>query len=153
MLIKEMSLENRPRERLRQNGAEALSNPELLAIILQTGTLGENVIDMSNRLISRFAIDKLSGCSLAELKGIPGIGDAKAMRIMALFELSRRVKGGSISEKRVTNPEDIAGYYMEYFINNNKNDSRRSNLSDLPYSPPRKGQPPSRLRHCCYFPS
>ena len=49
-------------------GPDALSNAELLAIILQKGTLNENVIDMSNRIISRFGLDKLSELSLKELE-------------------------------------------------------------------------------------
>jgi len=113
MRIKDIPKENRPRERLKQNGVEALSNSELLAVILQKGTQKENVIDMSNRLLSKYSIDKLSECSLTELKDIPGIGDAKAMQIMALFELSKRVKSGSIAEKVVSNSSDIANYYME----------------------------------------
>lgn len=113
MRIKDISPENRPRERLKQLGVEALSNAELLAVILQKGTPKENVIDMSNRLLAKHSIDKLSECSITELKDIPGIGDAKAMQIMALFELSKRIKGGSIAEKVVNNSEDIAKYYME----------------------------------------
>jgi len=113
MRIKDIPKENRPRERLKQDGVDALSNSELLAVILQKGTQKENVIDMSNRLLSKYSIDKLSECSLTELKDIPGIGDAKAMQIMALFELSKRVKSGSIAEKVVSNSSDIANYYME----------------------------------------
>ncbi|PIU72195.1 hypothetical protein COY26_04590 [Candidatus Woesearchaeota archaeon CG_4_10_14_0_2_um_filter_33_10] len=85
MRIKDIPKDNRPRERLKQNGVDALSNSELLAVILQKGTRKENVIDMSNRLLSKYSIDKLSDCSLTELKAIPGIGDAKAMQIMAIF--------------------------------------------------------------------
>ena len=113
MRIQDISPENRPRERLKQNGVEALSNSELLAVVLQKGTPKENVIDMSNRLLVKYPIDKLPECSLTELKDIPGIGDAKAMQILALFELSKRIKGGSIAEKVVKNSEDIGKYYME----------------------------------------
>jgi len=113
MKIKDIPLANRPRERLKEKGAEALSNAELLAIILQKGTRNENVIDMSNRLISKFSIDKLSECTLSELKTIPGIGEAKATQIVALFELTKRVKGGVICEKVINNSEDIAKHYME----------------------------------------
>ena len=114
MRIKEIPLQNRPRERLKQNGVEALSSSELLAIILQKGTVKENVIDMSNRLLAKYSIDKLSECSLIELKDIHGIGDAKAMQIMALFELSKRIKGGSIAEKVISNSSDIAKYYIPW---------------------------------------
>jgi len=90
MRIKDISLENRPRERLEKQGATNLSDAELLAIILQKGTKEENVIDMSHRLISKYGIDKLSSCSLKELQEIKGIGKAKACQIIALFEFNKR---------------------------------------------------------------
>jgi len=113
MRIKDISKPNRPRERLKHNGVEVLSDSELLAVIFQKGTKSENVIDMSNRLLSKYSVDTLSQCSLAELKSVSGIGDAKAMQIVACFELSKRANGGSIAEKVVNNSEDIAKYYME----------------------------------------
>lgn len=90
MRIADISPENRPRERFQKLGAPALSDAELLAIILQKGTRGENVIDMSNRLLSKFGIDKLSGLSLNEMQEIDGIGPAKAMQIKAMFEFGKR---------------------------------------------------------------
>ena len=71
MRIKDISKWERPRERMKYKGADVLSNAELLAIILQKGHKEENVIDMSNRLLSKYSIDKLSDCSLTELKDIP----------------------------------------------------------------------------------
>jgi DNA repair protein RadC len=90
MRIKDISVENRPRERLEKSGASVLSDAELLAIILKTGNKDENVIDMSNRLISKYGFDKLSMCSLTELQEINGIGSAKSCQIVALFELNKR---------------------------------------------------------------
>lgn len=113
MKIKDISLENRPRERMKQLGSHVLSDAEVLAIILQKGTFGENVIDMSNRLISKYGLDKLSSCSINELKQIKGIGEAKALQIKAIFELSKRVKAGKICETVVNCSSDIAKYYME----------------------------------------
>ncbi len=113
MRIKDIPKENRPRERLKQNGIDVLSNAELLAIILQKGTRKENVIDMSNRIIFKYSFDKLSECSLTELKDIPGIGDAKAMQIKAIFEINKRVNSGVICERVVNCSEDIAKYYIE----------------------------------------
>jgi len=109
MRIKDIPLQNRPRERLKQHGVEILSDAELLAIILQKGTRTENVIDMCNRLLYL----NLMSCSLHELMEIPGVGEAKAMQIIALYELSRRIRGGSIREKVIRNSSDIAEYYME----------------------------------------
>ena len=88
MRIKDIVKENRPRERMKYKGADVLSDSELLAIILQKGTRKENVIDMSNRLLSKYSIDKLSDCSLTELKDIPGIGEAKGMYVKVLIRLS-----------------------------------------------------------------
>ena len=113
MKIKDISKENRPRERLKFKGLGVLSDAELLAIILEKGTFGENVIDMSNRLISCYGLDKLNSLSLKELMQIKGIGEAKACTILAAFELNKRVNAGKICEKVVNNASDIANYYME----------------------------------------
>ena len=90
MRIADISPENRPRERFQRLGAHSLSDAELLAILLQKGTRGVNVIDMSNRLLSKFGIDKLCGLSLKELQKIDGIGPAKAIQIKTVFEFSKR---------------------------------------------------------------
>ncbi len=58
MRIKDMPKNNRPRERFLKHGPEALSDAELFAIFLRTGTIGENVTDMSNRLIAEYGLDK-----------------------------------------------------------------------------------------------
>lgn len=113
MIIKEMSQEQRPRERLERFGSDSLSEAELLAIILNTGTKNENVIDMSHRLISTYGVDKLASCSLKELQEIKGIGKAKACRIHAMFTLSKRIKAGEIMNKIFTNSKDVAEYYIE----------------------------------------
>lgn len=68
MKIKEMPLENRPRERLERLGTGALSDAELLAIIFKTGNVGENAVDMSNRLIAKYGLGKLASSPLEELK-------------------------------------------------------------------------------------
>ena len=113
LLIKEIALDQRPRERLKTKGIDSLSDAELLAIILQNGTNGENVIDLSQRLISTFSLDRLNSLSLSELMKVKGIGLAKAAKIVAAFELSKRVNSGRICEKVISNASDIAGYYME----------------------------------------
>jgi len=113
MRINDIVPENRPRERLALQGVNVLSDAEILAIILQSGSVGENVVDMSNRLIASYGVDKLNSLSLNELMKIKGIGMAKAAKIIAAFELSKRVNAGRIHEKVVKNSSDIAHYYME----------------------------------------
>ena len=113
MRIKEIPKENRPRERLEKLGAQALSDAELLAVIMQKGTRSENAIDMSNRLISKYGIDKLSDLSLKELQEIKGIGPAKAMQIKALFEFNRR---HSLSKREgipVKSARDVFEYALQ----------------------------------------
>jgi len=90
MKIKDLPKQNRPRERFLKLGPEALSDAELFAIFLRTGSKGENVIDMSNRLIKEKGLDKLFDCSLKELQQIKGIGPSKAMQILAMAELGKR---------------------------------------------------------------
>jgi DNA repair protein RadC len=88
--IREMPPSERPRERLIQHGPQILSNSELLALILRTGTPSENILSLSNRLLSRFDLRALARATVPELKSIPGIADAKACQISAIFELARR---------------------------------------------------------------
>jgi DNA repair protein RadC len=107
MRIKDISLENRPRERLEKQGPSVLSDAELLAIILKTGNKDENVIDMSNRLISKYGFDKLSMCSLTELQEINGIGSAKACQIIALFELNKRHSYSKTQGKPIKTAKDV----------------------------------------------
>ena len=105
--------DSRPRERLVKNGAENLSDAELLAIVLKTGTVKENVIEMSNRLIGKYGLDKLSECSLKELQEINGIGFAKACQIHALFELNKRHSLASKPVKKITCAKDVFDLFHE----------------------------------------
>lgn len=105
-----MSLENRPRERLQKRGVNVLSDAEILAVILQKGTSNENVIDMSNRLISTFGFNKLSACSLKELQSIKGIGVAKACQIKCLFEFCNRYNLSKLDGKPIKFAKDVYDY-------------------------------------------
>ena len=120
MRIKDISIENRPRERFQKYGASALSDADLLAIILQTGTKKENVIDMSNRLISKYGIDKLSILSLKELQEINGIGPAKAMKIKASFEFNKRQNISKKESMPVNSAKDVFEYLCPKLMNLDK---------------------------------
>ncbi len=99
--IKDMPLSERPRERLIRHGGEALSNAELLAIILRTGTRQENVLSLAARVLSEYSLKDLASASVAELKKIHGISDAKACQIAACFELARRLSLDNGEERPV----------------------------------------------------
>ncbi len=113
MKIKEMPKQNRPRERFLKHGPEVLSDAELFAIFLRTGTIGENVTDMSNRLIAEYGLDKLFECSLKELQKIKGIGQNKAMQILAMAELGKRKIQIKNLIKKITCAEDVFNYFHE----------------------------------------
>ena len=105
----------RPRERLLKYGAEALSNSELLAIILRTGTQKENVINLSSRILSQSrGLNGLLGLSCEEIMSLKGIGKAKASQILAVAELAKRFrayKSGDIYS--IKQPKDAVSLVME----------------------------------------
>ena len=113
MKIKDLPEQNRPRERFLKHGPETLSDAELFAIILRTGTLDENVIDMSNRLIAEYGLDKLFECSLKELQKIKGIGPSKAMQILAMSELGKRFNQSKTPLNKISCAEDVFNYFHE----------------------------------------
>ncbi len=107
MKIKDIPKEGRPRERFLKLGPESLSDAELFAILLRTGSKGENVIDMSNRLIAEYGLDKLFECSLNELQKIKGIGPSKAMQILTIAELQKRANQSKNPVKRISCAKDV----------------------------------------------
>jgi DNA repair protein RadC len=113
MRIKDIPKEGRPRERFVRFGAEALGEAELFAILLRTGSKGENVIDMANRLISEYGLDKLLECSLKELQEIKGIGPAKAMQILTIAELQKRINQAKMPVKKISCAKDVFDYFHE----------------------------------------
>lgn len=114
MLIKDFPAEDRPRERLIRTGAESLSNQELLAILLRTGTKDESVLELANRLIGHFeGLRFLKDASLEEMTAIKGIGTAKAVQILAAIELGRRIANLQHDTRYVIRtPQDGANYVM-----------------------------------------
>ena len=84
---------DRPRERLYWNGAEALTDVELLALQLGVGMRGRSAIDVARTLLDRYgSLADVAGRELAELSQVPGVGPAKAARLAAAFELTRRLR-------------------------------------------------------------
>tara|TARA_Y100000034_G_scaffold136241_1_gene211741 strand:+ start:98 stop:760 length:663 start_codon:yes stop_codon:yes gene_type:complete len=120
MRIKDISKDNRPRERLQKNGVHVLSDAELLAVIFKTGNKQENAIVMSDRLITRYGIDKLNDLSLKELQEIRGIGPAKAMQIKALFEFNKRHNLSKVMDLPIKTAKDVFLYASEKISDNKK---------------------------------
>ncbi|MTI81534.1 MAG: JAB domain-containing protein [Firmicutes bacterium] len=115
LTLKEMPEELRPRERLLASGAAALSNAELLAILLRTGTKNVSAVDLAEHLISEFKqLTGLLEASVEELASLKGVGTVKAVQIKAALELGKRM-ALSPTAKRVTiqSPDDAASLVME----------------------------------------
>ncbi|MFY9114507.1 MAG: DNA repair protein RadC [Dethiobacteria bacterium] len=114
-MIRDLPDEERPREKLLQSGPGALSNAELIAVILRTGNRQESAVHLAERLISKAGgLRYLPDLSLEELQAIKGIGPAKAVQIKAALELGRRVSTSFYDyEAAITSPRHVADLFME----------------------------------------
>lgn len=114
-LIKELPLEERPRERLLRSGANKLSNTDLLAILISSGTKRESAMTLAERILSKEnnGIHFLGSAIPEDLVSIPGVGTAKSCQILAAVELGKRLVSDPGSDKaQIRTPEDIAGFIM-----------------------------------------
>lgn len=111
--IKEWSKDDRPREKLLATGAENLSNSELLAILIHNGTRQKSAVDVAKEVmkLGKDSLAELGKLSIKELMKIKGIGEAKAITIVAALELGRRRQAGEIMHKPlVSSSKDIADF-------------------------------------------
>ncbi|OUQ81810.1 hypothetical protein B5E48_04405 [Massilimicrobiota sp. An105] len=107
-MIKTLPLEENPREKALTYGIETLNNVELLALILRTGHKNESVIQLSQRLLTEIGgFANLSTVTYADLIALKGIKQAKAIEILSIIEIAKRLKDVSSIEKPLLNPYDI----------------------------------------------
>jgi len=120
--IKELPRVERPREKLMQYGPEKLSNSELLAIILRSGTKEENAVELANKILKRFGADELPNLTFNDLKDYSGLGPAKACEIIACFELGKRLLKNKKAEIYLTPKQvweelkDLRDHKKEHFV-------------------------------------
>ena len=115
MKVKDIPLDDRPREKLILRGSQNLTDAELLAILLRTGTKGVSVIEVAQKLISKHInIAQLALQSVESLQKNLGIGKDKAATLVAAFEISRRVESQSkwFSNKSITSPSEVAKMFI-----------------------------------------
>jgi len=114
LTIHDMPAGERPRERLQHYGPEALSTAELMAILLRTGSRGENVLDLGTRLLSEFGgLGGLARATFSELSAVKGVGPAKAAQLKAGLEIGRRLLIAAPHERpQITSPADAANLLM-----------------------------------------
>ena len=121
IMLREIPREERPRERLIKNGPQSLATYELLAIILRTGYKKNSVLDVSKNLLSRFSdLNELSEATIQELKTVPGIGEAKAVELLAAIELGKRINIPKRSQISLTNPNNVYNFVKEKLQNLNQ---------------------------------
>lgn len=115
MKLLDLSPENRPRERLQQQGPQVLSTAELLALILKSGTKKESILDLCNNLLAKYSLEQLPHATIQELTQEHGIGQAKASQIIALFELYKRIPLTNVQEQPLHSASDVVQRYQRKF--------------------------------------
>jgi DNA repair protein RadC len=107
--IREMPQDQRPREKLLVHGVSALSDPELIAILLRTGLRGANAVEVGRQLLEKYkSLTGISRCSVKELREIPGIGQTKALELVAAFGLGQRLAHETLSKQKLDSPELVS---------------------------------------------
>ena len=112
--IKDWPEDERPREKLLRRGVHALSDAELLAILIRTGTGRQTALDLALRILSSERnLRGVAGKTPVELMRVDGIGEAKSVELVAAFEIGRRVQGAKGEDRRIIrSPEDVASFMM-----------------------------------------
>ena len=113
--LKDQPVSERPRERLVEHGADALSHAELIAILLRTGLKGVNAVEIGRQLLQKFGpLQSLARASVEDLRGVKGIGRDKAVTLLAAFALARKMAEELQRESPVLdNPENVARLLRE----------------------------------------
>jgi len=114
LLIREMPSSERPRERLAKRGASSLKTSELLAILFRTGTRDLNAVELAERILKKFrSLTAIARASVEELQEFEGVGFAKAVEILAAFELGQRLATeDTLSRPAIKSAKDVARLMM-----------------------------------------
>jgi DNA repair protein RadC len=116
--IKYWSADDRPRERLRQKGADSLSHSELIAILLQNGTRNKSALDLAKEImqLGKNNLNEVGKLSIKELTKVKGIGEAKAIIVTAAMELGRRRQANELMEKPVISDSVSIARYLQAIL-------------------------------------
>lgn len=114
MAITDWPAAERPREKLIELGAEALSDAELLAIFLRVGVVGKSAVDLARDLLNRFgSLNGIFAASESELSQVHGIGSSKYVQLQAIFEMSRRALNEQLQQRDMLNsPQQVRDYLV-----------------------------------------
>ena len=114
--IKDFPLEERPREKVKQYGINNVTNKELLSIILKTGTKSINVEDLALSILRKYKLHELKDVTITELTKIKGIGEVKAIELLAAIELGKRINYKPEEKKKKLNNPEIIFQEMRYLF-------------------------------------
>lgn len=114
-MIADLPMNERPRERMMKRGAKALSDAEVLALLLGSGAPGKNAIYLAHELLVGEGLHKLLRTDFPDLVRVRGIGPVKAMRIAAAFELGRRLAEVKEKKRLKFEPDDVARELMKRY--------------------------------------
>lgn len=121
MDIKELNNDDKPRERILKNGARALSDIELLAIIIGSGTKENDVFSIASTILKKYKLYELKDITYEKLARIKGIKQAKATKLLACFELVRRCSAKNDNKIALITPKDIYEFiYPEIYLESNE---------------------------------
>lgn len=110
LTIKDWAVEDRPREKLVKKGVQSLSDAEIIALLIGSGTKNESAVELSKKVLksANNNLNELGKLNISDLTKMKGIGEAKAITILAALELGRRRKGSEIiTKKKITQSKDV----------------------------------------------
>lgn len=112
--LREIAVGERPQERLQRHGAAVLSDTELLAMLLRNGTRGQDVLTLSSRLVAEAgSLSGLVSWKENDFRQLKGIGRVKALQLLAVMEIARRVLGQQTEDtEQLSRPERVAVYFQ-----------------------------------------
>ncbi len=117
LMIKELPADERPREKMKERGAQAMGNSELIAILLRTGNPSESALRLAETLLDRQGgLAGFGHATMEEIEQVKGIGEAKAITVLAAIELGRRVTSlAPVGRAVIRTPDDVAALLMPRF--------------------------------------
>ncbi len=116
LTIKQWSVQDRPREKYAKNGAIALTDAELIAILLRTGNLNDSAVELAKKVLasSGNSLNNLSEKTLQELSQVKGIGQAKAIALMTAFEIGKRIQAEKVEERlQILSSSDVVSLMQD----------------------------------------
>lgn len=120
LTIKQWSAQDRPREKYAKGGAHALSDAELIAILLRTGNPNDSAVELAKKLLSLSgnSLNTLSGKSLRELSQVKGIGQAKAISLLSAFEIGNRIRAEKVEQcQQIRSSLDVVNLMQDKIAN------------------------------------